>query len=105
MPTEDKRLERVNVMLSPADRTWLDQICEEIRVGGGTVSRSEVTRAALAMLRELHTLMPEMLRQCGSGVDLEVVGIAAVRLASLRWSGYTPTEGDGHGQTGRRGAA
>ena len=98
-----KRLERVNVTLSPTDRVWLDQISKEVRVGGGAISRSEVTRAALAILRELHTLTPEMLRKCQSGSDLEVVGIAVVRSASLRWTRYTPTEGDGYGRLARRG--
>ena len=41
------RLERVNVMLSPNDRVWLEQITAEMRATGADISRSEVIRAGV----------------------------------------------------------
>lgn len=82
------RLERVNVMLSLRDRTWLDQITAEMRAIGADISRSEVIRAALAAFRELHEIAPHLVQASRSGTDLEVVGIAAMRSVT-----YTPMAG------------
>ncbi|MBV8844664.1 MAG: hypothetical protein JO307_17800 [Bryobacterales bacterium] len=81
------RLEPVNVMLSPGDRSWLDQIAREMLDNGGEVSRSEIIRAALAAFRELHAIAPELLRGSRSGTDLELVGIAAIRSVTCIFSG------------------
>jgi hypothetical protein len=54
-----ERLERFNVVLSLEDVAWIDQLGMEIQTTKtGKVSRSEVIRAAIAMLRELHRLAP-----------------------------------------------
>lgn len=81
-------LERVNLMLDAEGSAWMDQLAEEIRVKtGARVSRSEITRAALAMLRELHRLaggkpagIPS-LSVCKSEGDLIVLGTLAIRKA------------------------
>jgi hypothetical protein len=49
------------------------------------ISVSEVVRAALAALRELDGIAPDLIRACRSGTDMEVTGIAVKRLAN-----YTP---------------
>ena len=79
------RLERVNVMLSPQDRKWLSEITGQFRSRGVDISGSEVVRAALAALRELRAIAPDVIRACRSGTDMEVAGIAAIRLVR-----YTP---------------
>jgi hypothetical protein len=80
-----ERLERVNLVLSSADRRWLDQLTGELRASNGAaVSRSEITRAGLGILRALQKAYPQLLLQCRSGDDIELVCISAMKLASLR---------------------
>jgi len=85
----DERLERFNVVLSLKDAAWLDQLGEEIlATNGAKVSRSEIIRAAVAMMRELHKEAPRCparllpLGQCRSGSDLTLLGVIAVRHAT-----------------------
>jgi len=67
---------------------WLDEMANEIRVASGSkVSRSEIVRAALATLREIHKLAQTWgrlapLTVCKSGSDLEMVGVVCARLAA-----------------------
>jgi hypothetical protein len=76
------RLGRVNLMLTRQDSAWLDQLANEIRsTTGAKVSRSEIVRAALSMLRELDRLAP--LCSCKSGDNLAAMGIVAARKAAL----------------------
>ncbi len=95
----EERLERVNLMLAREDSDWLDQFAAEIRERHGVrISRSEIARTALAMLRELHTLAPTCperfapLSVCRSGEQLQAIGVLAVRWATMRVQGrsYTP---------------
>lgn len=86
-------LERVNLMIGRDESAWLDQLVGEIARRGGKVSRSEIVRAALAMLRELHDLGDAVpfgisLGAAKRGSDLIVMGTIAVR--ALR-SNYTST--------------
>jgi hypothetical protein len=85
----DERLERFNVVLSLDDIAWLDQLAAEILASnGGKVSRSEILRAAVATLGELHRRAPcrpdrlVPLAQCKSGSELAQAGVIAVRLAA-----------------------
>jgi hypothetical protein len=78
------KLERVNLMLSPADSGWLDELAAEIRTRtGAKLSRSEITRAAIATMRELHrygdTLRFGALAACKSETELSIAGVLAVR--------------------------
>ena len=86
---EHERRERFNVVLSLEDSAWLDELAEELLAGAGAkVSRSEIIRAALATLRELHRTAPDCparflpLAQCRRGSDLAVMGVLAVRWAT-----------------------
>ena len=81
---EEERLERFNVVRSIEDTVWLDQFAGEVLAGtGAKVSRSEIIRAALATLRELHRAAPDCpgrflpLAQCRSGSDLAMIGVIA----------------------------
>ncbi len=85
----EQRLERVNLMLMRDESEWLDQLGAEIREQtGAKVSRSEIVRAAIATLTELHRLAPACptrlmpLSSCKSGSELTVVGVLAVRWAT-----------------------
>jgi hypothetical protein len=83
-----ERLERVNVMLSRQDSSFLDQLSEEITAKtGAKVSRSEIVRAGIAGMRELHRLAPVCSRfvpltSCRSGADLAILIIVALRHAA-----------------------
>jgi len=86
--TTGERLERVNVMLAREDSEWLDQLAEEIHAEtGANVSRSEIVRAGIAGIRELHRLAPECqsrfvpLASSRSGVDLVIWMVLAIRWA------------------------
>lgn len=83
-----ERLERVNLMLGKDESEWLDELAAEILAATGSkVSRSEIVRAAIATLRELHRLAPACparfipLSSCKSGSELVVLGVLAVRWA------------------------
>lgn len=82
-------MERVNIMLAPDESEWLDALVREIQAqNGGKVSRSEIVRAALAGMRELHSsslkrpskLVPFHL--CRSGSDLMIIMMVAIRIAT-----------------------
>jgi hypothetical protein len=82
-------LERWNVVLAVDDVVWLDRLGAEIAAAtSAKVSRSEIIRAAVATLKELHRcasryperLMP--LAQCKSGTQLVVEVILAIRRAA-----------------------
>jgi hypothetical protein len=84
-------LERVNLMLKRDDSAWLDRLANEIRANTGVnVSRSEIVRAALSTMAELHrlalTATPHLfsLAACKSEGELTVAGILAVRSAVVR---------------------
>jgi hypothetical protein len=86
--TTGERLERVNVMLAREDSEFLDQLSEEITAKtGAKVSRSEIVRAGIAGIRELHRLAPECpsrfvpLASCRSGADLVIWMVLAIRWA------------------------
>jgi hypothetical protein len=84
------RLYRVNLMLGDDDSAWLDQLASEIEAAtGAQVSRSEIVRAAIAGLRELHHLTAAgdvpgfpSLTTCQSGRDLAMLGVLAARCAT-----------------------
>ena len=85
----DERMERFNVVLSLDEVTWLDQLAQEIAANNGAkVSRSEIIRAAVAILRELHNAAPRCparfrrLAQCRSGSELVIMGSIAVYWAT-----------------------
>lgn len=90
MKSNGLRLERFNIVLEPSDSEFLDRLVQEIRaVAGAKVSRSEIVRAAIAGLHELHRLTPEggpswlpPLNRCRSGSDLAVVAVLAARVAT-----------------------
>ena len=55
----EERLERFNVVLALEESEWLNQLAAEIHAETQVkISRSEIIRAALAGLRELHKLAP-----------------------------------------------
>jgi hypothetical protein len=87
-PVNAERLERFNLVLSLGDIAWLDQLAAEIRAeSGAKVSRSEMVRAALAGLRELHRLAPLCptlaLHTVRSGSDLTVLAVLSARVAAI----------------------
>jgi len=86
--TNGERLERYNVLLERHESEWLDQLVEEIQTRtGAKVSRSEIVRAGIAGMRELHRLAPECpsrfapLASCRRGSDLVVMIVLALRWA------------------------
>ena len=97
----DERLERFNLVLSLTDIAWLDALTAEILAEtGAKVSRSEIIRAALATLRELHQLAPACparfapLATCRSGAELAQIGVLAAR-----WAVTIPQRGATDGET------
>jgi len=89
--SKEQRLERVNLMLARDESEWLDQLVAEIlQQTGAKVSRSEIVRAAIATLAELHRLAPwcpewiTPLALCKTGSQLAVLGVLAVRCATIR---------------------
>ncbi len=83
------RLERFNTVLSLDDIAWLDQLGAEIlATSGAKLSRSEIIRAAVSTLKELHRWAPSCpeklfpLAQCNSGADLAIAGVIAIRVAA-----------------------
>jgi hypothetical protein len=83
------RMERFNIVLPLEDSEWLDRFAWEIRErNGAKVSRSEIVRAAIAGLRELHLRAPERpsrfvpLTHARTGSDLVCFAIVAARLAT-----------------------
>ena len=88
LTTDGKALERVNLMLTRDDSAWLDMLANQIRTNtGAKISRSEIVRAALTTMAELHRLAPMFpdrlmpLQSCKTKGELAVVGILAVRRA------------------------
>ena len=88
--SDGKTLERVNLMLTRDDSAWLDRLAHEIRENtGAKLSRSEIVRAALSTLAELHRLAPmfparfRALHSCETKDELALMGILAVRRAAL----------------------
>jgi hypothetical protein len=77
---DTKGLRRVNLILSREDSVFLDKLAREIddRVGA-RVSRSEIVRASVAGMRELHRLSP--VAACKSETDLAVQMLLAIRAA------------------------
>ena len=89
--SKEQRLERVNLMLGRDESAWLDQLGAEIlEQTGAKVSRSEIVRAGIATLAELHRAAPSCpttfvpLSTCKSGSALAQMGILAVRCATWR---------------------
>jgi hypothetical protein len=86
-----RALERVNLILTRDNSSWLDGLSNEIRVTtGAEVSRSEIVRAAVSTLAELHRLAPVSTKRiiplgaCKTEGELAVAGILAIRLATAR---------------------
>jgi hypothetical protein len=86
---DGKALERVNLMLTRDDSAWLDTLANQIRENtGAKVSRSEIVRAALSTMAELHRLEPMFpawlmpLHTCKTERELAVAGILAIRSAA-----------------------
>ena len=76
-------LRRVNLMLSRANSDFLVQLGREIDARtGAKVSRSEIIRAALAGMRELHRFSP--LATCKNETDLAVQMLLAIRASITR---------------------
>jgi hypothetical protein len=77
---DTKGLRRVNLILSREDSVFLDKLTREIddRVGA-RVSRSEIVRASIAGIRELHRLAP--LANCKDETALAVQMLLAIRAA------------------------
>ena len=87
-PNTEGRLERFNVVLSLDESEWLNQLAAEIQTETGAhVSRSEIIRAALSGLSELHRLAPSCpsrfvpLHTCQSAPELGLWAVLAVRYA------------------------
>ena len=73
-------LERFNLMIARNDSQWLDRLTREIHDRtGAKVSRSEIVRAAIGGLRELHRLEP--LSGCMSRSIIAAVHLLAIRRA------------------------
>lgn len=96
-----KALERVNLMLTRADSAWLDGLANEIRsANGAKVSRSEIVRAALAAVQELHkagNLFNVPLSSCRSASELAQMGSSP---RDARLTTQLHTAGDETDQTG-----
>ena len=81
-------MRRVNLILSREDSVFLDKLARDIddRVGA-RVSRSEIVRASIAGMRELHRLAPlcparfSPLAACKNETALAVMMILAIRAA------------------------
>jgi hypothetical protein len=87
---DENALERVNLVLTWRDSAWLDTLANEIRVNtGAKISRSEIVRAALFTMAELHRLAPKAptrlmpLHSCKSRGELTLAGVLTVRRAAL----------------------
>jgi len=88
--TPSERLYRYNVLFTDSESAWLDQLAEEIHAAtGAKISRSEIVRAAIAGLRELHTLVPTggpswfpPLTTAKTGGDLTMLAALAARCAA-----------------------
>lgn len=85
----ERKLIRVNLMLSREDSDWLDEFAEEVRhKTGARLSRSEIVRAALAALRELNALgrrgeaLP--IEQVRDGVELAGMSVLTLRKLASR---------------------
>jgi len=81
-------MRRVDLILSREDSVFLDKLARDIddRVGA-RVSRSEIVRASIAGMRELHRLAPlcparfSPLAACKNETALAVMMILAIRAA------------------------
>ena len=81
-------MRRVNLILSREDSVFLDKLARDIddRVGA-RVSRSEIVRASIAGMRELHRLAPlcparfSPLATCKNETALAVQMLLAIRAA------------------------
>ena len=86
-----QRLYRYNLLLSDEDSVFLDRLSEELHATTGSkISRSEIVRAAIAGLRELHRLAPDCpsrfpgLTAARSGEDLAMLSVVAARSATRK---------------------
>jgi len=89
-------LRRVNLILSRAASDFLVQLGREIDARtGAKVSRSEIVRASIAGMRELHRLAPlcparfSPLAACKNETDLAVQMLLAIRAAVI-WGSPKP---------------
>jgi len=85
---DEGRLERFNLVLALGEIAWMDQLAAEIRAASGAkISRSEIVRAALDGLRELHRMAPLCphlaLHTARSGSDLTVLAVLSARMAAI----------------------
>jgi hypothetical protein len=87
--TNAPRFERVNIMLAPADRQFLQELSQQIlEQSGAQVSGSELLRAGLAVLKELHRF--DSLARCASGAAITAMGVMTVRAAKLPRATHQP---------------
>jgi hypothetical protein len=82
-----KKLERVNLMLAPGDRAWMERLSAEIAEStGAKVSASEIVRAGVATLKAIHRMGGAApcgnLAECRDAEALEFVGVLMVRRAA-----------------------
>jgi hypothetical protein len=82
-----ERLERVQLVISMDQSEWLNELASEIKQRTGAhVTRSEITRAAISALREMHRLgiagCFDSLADCTSCSELTVAGVVTVRQAA-----------------------
>jgi hypothetical protein len=82
-----ERLERVQLVISREQSDWLNELSGEIKQRTGAhVTRSEITRAAISTLREMHRLgiagYFDSLADCTSCSELTVAGLVTVRQAA-----------------------
>ena len=86
-------LQRTNLMLTKGESEWLDAFAAEIlATGGAKVSRSEIVRAALVGLRELHKSRAGIFADMGlvkQPSHLEFMTLVAARAAAQQWAGWT----------------
>ena len=94
-------LSRFNVILADSDSRWLDELSTSIEQRHGKrVTRSQILRAGLVMLKELEKLssmLPD--RFCSLTVarserELAAIGVLALRSAAVGGD-YTPQERGG----------
>ena len=86
----EERLERFNLVLGLEQSEWLDALAAEIKAqNGAEISRSDIVRAAVSGLRELHRLAPSFpdrlvsLHTARSGSDLTGLAVLSARMAAI----------------------
>jgi hypothetical protein len=82
-----ERLYRANLMLADADSQWLDQLAAEIHTAtGAAVSRSEIVRAGIAGMKELHRLAPGCPSRFVPLATCDGALLAQMIVLAIRWA-------------------